>query len=304
MFELNQLRSFVTIANEMSFRRAAKTLNITQPPLTRQIQLLEREVGVQLFDRTGRAIRLTAAGQRFLTEAEDLLRRAEGAALSARRVDSGLEGTIILGFIPVAALGLLPQIIETVRQVSPRIDLVLQEMSTVDQAEALPAGRIDIGLMRPPRDHSRLQLTQIVREPFAVAINRNHPLAGQKRFNLQDLDGQDFIMYSPSGGAYVYEILTSLLSRHGVHPNIVQLIGQCITILSLVNANEGLALVPEFSHKTILPNVLLKPADLPENVATEYHLGIAKSTMTTPLIERVHQALLDRFIVNQTHADT
>ncbi len=304
MFELNQLRSFVTIANEMSFRRAAKTLNMTQPPLTRQIQLLEREVGVQLFDRTGRAIRLTVGGQRFLSEAEDLLRRAEDAALSARRADSGLEGSLVLGFIPIAALGLLPQIIETVRQISPGIDLVLQEMSTVDQAEALPTGRIDIGLMRPPRDHSRLQLTQIAREPFAVAIHRNHPLATQKRFNLQDLDGQDFIMYSPSCGAYGYEILNGLFSRHNIHPNIIQLIGNSITILSLVNAGEGLALVPEFSHQTILPNVLLKPVQLPEDVATEYYMGIAKSTIANPLIERVYKALLDRFIVNQIHTDT
>ncbi len=304
MFELNQLRSFVTIANEMSFRRAAKTLNMTQPPLTRQIQLLEREIGVQLFDRTGRTIRLTAAGQRFLSEAEDLLRRAEGAALSAKRADSGMEGSLVLGFIPIAALGLLPQIIETVRQVSPRIDLVLQEMSTIDQAEALPAGRIDVGLMRPPRDHSRLQLTQIVREPFAVAIHRDHPLAEQRNFALQDLDGQDFIMYSPSGGAYGYEILTSLFSRHDIRPRIVQLIGQSITILSLVNAGEGLALVPEFSHQTILPNVLLKPVRLPENIATEYYLGIAKSTTVNPLVERVHLALLDRFIINQTGSDT
>ncbi|MEI4485204.1 LysR family transcriptional regulator [Frigidibacter sp. MR17.14] len=295
MFELNQLRSFVAIATEMSFRRAAETLNMTQPPLTRQIQLLERDIGVDLFDRSGRSIRLTEAGRRFLPEAQDLLRRAEAAALSARRAQSGLEGNVSLAFVPVAALGLLPVIIDTVRRALPEIDLVLKEMLTIDQAEALPAGQIDLGVMRLPRDRSRLHVARIVREPYMLALHRDHPLAERPRFALSDLHGQDFIMYAPSNGWYSYEMLNSLFLSEGVQPNYVQFLGQSITLLSLVDAGEGIALVPESSRHILFPNVVLRPIDLPAYAFSEYYLAWSRSLSPDAAVLRVRDELLKLF---------
>lgn len=295
MFELNQLRSFVAIATEMSFRRAAETLNMTQPPLTRQIQLLERDIGVDLFDRSGRSIRLTEAGRRFLPEAQDLLRRAEAAALSARRAQSGLEGNVSLAFVPVAALGLLPVIIDTVRRALPGIDLVLKEMLTIDQAEALPAGQIDLGVMRLPRDRSRLHVARIVREPYVLALHRDHPLAERPRFALSDLHGQDFIMYAPSNGWYSYEMLNSLFLSEGVQPNYVQFLGQSITLLSLVDAGEGIALVPESSRHILFPNVVLRPIDLPAYAFSEYYLAWSRSLSPDAAVSRVRDELLKLF---------
>jgi len=190
MFELNQLRSFIAVATDLNFRRAANRLNMTQPPLSRQIQLLEREV--LLFDRSGRSIRLTAAGRRFFAEAQDLLRRADGAALSARRAQSGNE-VVVLGFIPVAALGLLPEIIETLRENLPAVDIVLREMLTIDQTEALASRLIDLGVIRLPRDHNALHVARLKREPYLLAMHKNHPLARQKSYSLQDLHRQVII---------------------------------------------------------------------------------------------------------------
>jgi len=295
MFELNQLRSFVAIATEMSFRRAAETLNMTQPPLTRQIQLLERDIGVKLFDRSGRAIRLTEAGRRFLPEAQDLLRRAEAAALSARRAQSGQEGSVILGFVPVVALGLLPVVIAAVRKSLPGVDLVLREMLTIDQAEALPAGQIDLGLMRLPRDTSRLHVSRIVREPYVLALPREHPMADKPQFSLQDLHGQDFIMYAPSNGWYSYEMLNSMFLTEGIRPNFVQFLGQSITLLSLVNASEGIALVPESSRHILFPNVVLRPIELPSHAISEYYLGWSRALSPAAAVMRVRDELLKEF---------
>lgn len=295
MFELNQLRSFVAISTEMSFRRAAETLNMTQPPLTRQIQLLERDIGVELFDRSGRSIRLTEAGRRFLPEAQDLLRRAEAAALSARRAQSGQEGSVILGFVPVAALGLLPVIIDTVRKALPGIDLVLREMLTIDQAEAIPAGRIDIGLMRLPRDHSRLHVSRIVREPYVLALPREHPMADQRTFKLADLNGQDFLMYAPSNGWYSYEMLNNLFIAEGVSPNFVQFLGQSFTLLSLVDAGEGMALVPQSSRHILFPNVVFRPIELPSHHMTEYYLSWSRTLSLDAAVTRTRDELLRVF---------
>ncbi len=302
MYDLNQVRSFITIAGEMNFRRAAKALNMTQPPLTRQIQLLERELGVELFDRSERAIRLTLAGQRFLIEAEDLLRRAEAAALAARRAESATEGSIVIGFIPIAAVGLIPLIVKALRETLPGIDLVMQEMQTIEQVEALPAGRIDLGIMRVPGDQRLLKLTRIFRVPFVVALPREHPLAEQEEFSLQDLNGQDFIMYSPGDGAYGYQILNKVFAARNIRPNIVQLIGQSLTILSLVNAGEGIALVPECVRGSIFPNVVLKPIRMPKQSTTEYYMARSKTASSNPLTDKVHQALHDRFYADARRA--
>lgn len=295
MFELNQLRSFIAVATELNFRRAADRLNMTQPPLSRQIQLLERDIGVLLFDRSGRNIRLTAAGRRFFAEAQDLLRRAEGAALSARRAQTGDEGTVVLGFIPVAALGLLPAIIDTLRQNLPAVDVVLKEMLTIDQVEALPSGLIDIGVMRLPRDRSRLRLARLKREPYVLAMHKNHPLSFKDSYVVEDLHRQDFLMYAPSNGWYGYESINALFISHQVKPNFVQFFGQSLTMLSLVDSGVGMALVPESSRHLGFPNVILKPITLPDHTAAEHYLAWMPSSVENPVIDRVRETLVESF---------
>ena len=295
MFELNQLRSFIAVATELSFRRAADRLNMTQPPLSRQIQLLERDIGVLLFDRSGRNIRLTAAGRRFLAEAQDLLRRAEGAALSARRAESGEEGTVVLGFIPVAALGVLPEVISVLRAQLPTVDVVLKEMLTVDQVEALPSGLIDLGIMRMPRDRSRLHLARIKHEPYVLAMHKNHPLAYKDSYVVEDLHRQDFLMYAPSDGWYGYETINGIFISHKVKPKFVQFFGQSLTMLSMVDSGVGMALVPESSRALGFPNVLLKKIDLPPYAAAEHYLAWPRSSTEPPVTQRVRQGLLEAF---------
>ncbi|MCZ4088786.1 LysR family transcriptional regulator [Ensifer psoraleae] len=150
MFELSQLRCFVAVARELNFRRAAEHLHMTQPPLSRQIQLLEDDLNVKLFERTSRSVRLTAAGKSFFVEAQDLLKRAEAASLTARQAEAGQHGSISFGFIPVAAFDIMPRVIKAVGDKAPGVNLLLHEMLTIEQIEALTAGRTELGLIRLP----------------------------------------------------------------------------------------------------------------------------------------------------------
>src|SRR5919206_4230100 len=147
MFDLNQLRCFVTVAEELHFGRAAARLNMTQPPLSRQIQVLEHIIDAPLLERTSRSVRLTPAGRTFLPEARRILRLAESAVASTKRIARGEAGSIAIGFTAASGYSFLPRLITASRSRFPDVDLVLKEMVTADQLEALAAHRIDVGLL-------------------------------------------------------------------------------------------------------------------------------------------------------------
>ena len=150
MFSLNRLSCFIAVAEELHFGRAAERLHMTQPPLSRQIQQLESEVGVQLIDRTSRSVTLTAAGSAFLPEARRILDLAEGALLTVRRVPTGDLGTVVVGFTGASAHAVLPQLLDATREKLPDVKLVLREMVSAAQMESLAVGDLDLGLARPP----------------------------------------------------------------------------------------------------------------------------------------------------------
>ena len=150
MFELSQVRCFVAVAEELHFGRAAARLNMTQPPLSRQIQILERILGVKLLQRGNRLVKLTPAGQSFLTEARLILKLTESAALLARRVAEGKAGSVNIGFTAASSYSYVPELVAACRQQLPDVELILKEMVSGDQLKRLGAGEIDIGLLRPP----------------------------------------------------------------------------------------------------------------------------------------------------------
>src|SRR5207245_8024630 len=153
MFELQQLRCFVIVAEELHFGRAAARLHMTQPPLSRQIQMLEHHLSTQLLERSSRSVRVTRAGRVFLAEARAIIRLAENAALSARRVAQGDAGTVTIGFTAVSGYRFLPGLIATCRKRIPDVDLALKEMVTMEQIDALGSGRLDVALLRPHFDN-------------------------------------------------------------------------------------------------------------------------------------------------------
>jgi DNA-binding transcriptional LysR family regulator len=262
MFDLSQLRCFVTVAEELHFGRAAARLNMTQPPLSRQIQVLEHIVEASLLDRTSRSVRLTPAGKSFLPEARRILKLAESASQVARRIAMGKTGSIKIGFTAAAAYGFLPDLIAACRARLPEVDLSLKEMVSGDQLEALASGQIDAGLLRPPMARSELLSVRVVAEPLLVAAPDGHRFATAGAVPLRELDGQPFVMYSPYESRYFHDLLVTQFTRAEILPRYVQHLSQIHSILAMVRAGLGMAIVPEAAAGLNFSGVQLRPLRL------------------------------------------
>jgi DNA-binding transcriptional LysR family regulator len=262
MFDLNQLRCFVTVAEELHFGRAAVRLNMTQPPLSRQIQVLEHIIDAALLERTSRSVKLTPAGRSFLPEARRILKLAETAAQVARRIASGKSGALKIGFTAAAAYGFLPDLVAACRAKLPEADLSLQEMVSGEQIEALASGQIDAGLLRPPIARPEFATRRVLAEPLYAAIPRRHRLASTEIISIKDFDSQPFIMYSPSEARYFHDLLVAQFMRAEVLPRYVQHLSQIHSILSMVRAGLGLAIVPEAATSLRIADVKLRPLKL------------------------------------------
>ncbi|MFV0624330.1 LysR substrate-binding domain-containing protein [Sphingomonas sp. ac-8] len=271
MFELSQLRCFVAAAEELHFGRAAQRLNMTQSPLSRQIQLLERILDVTLLERTSRNVALTPAGRVFLIEARRILRLAESASLSARRVAKGDAGRVAIGFTAVSGYSLLPQIVAQARAALPNIELELREMVTTDQVEALLTGLIDIGFVRPPLTRTEFETAMMLHEPLVVALPAGDPLQAKPTLALTDFHERPLIMYARQGAGYFHDMLTRQFDEAGVAPHYVQHVTQIHSMLGLVRAGLAAAIVPKSASELHLLDVEFRQLEtLPENPVELY----------------------------------
>lgn len=272
MLDLIQLRCFTTVATELNFSRAAERLNMTQPPLSRQIQLLEHQLGVALFIRSTRSVALTAAGRAFFVEAQSLLERAQLATLAAKRFAQGDIGAVSVSFVPSAVYEFLPRVIAEARVGQPDIDISLSEMNTYEQHEALRSRRIDLGIVRQAMRQDGFVSERLIREPFVLAVPLAHPLANAPQVSVADLHEQAFIMYSHSAWQPFNELLTGMFRSEKITPRYVQWLGSTLTILALVNAAMGLALVPRSARRIRFENVIYRDIDLGPGIESELHL--------------------------------
>lgn len=257
--ELHQLRCFVAVAEELHFGRAAVRLHMTQPPLSRQIQLLEHGLGVLLLERNNRQARLTLAGQSFLVDARRILQVAELAEQSARRIAHGEAGRLTLGFTAVGAYSMIPQLLVHAAEKLPDIDLVLSERVSSSQVHALETGLIDIGFVRQVMPSARVEYVPIKSEPFVAALPAGHPLAQREHLSPVDFHGQSFVMYSDSEGRYFHDRIANLFARHQVQPRYVHQLGQTHSIVGLVNAGLGCAVVPASAQALHMEKVVFRP---------------------------------------------
>lgn len=246
--ELRHLRYFVAVAEELSFGRAAQRLHIAQPPLSRQIRDLERDVGATLFDRGSRGVTLTAAGRAFLPEARLTLAQAERAQRTAQRAALGETGRLRVGFVEAAThSGILPDVLGFFRMHLPAIGLSLLEMDSVQQAEALHESRIDLGLVGsiPPDADRWLHTEPVYVDPLVLAVPHDHPLAGRKRFALRDLAAESFVLVPRYANPVLYDDVIARCREAGFSPRIAQEAAGWHTTVSLVSAGVGIAFVPQ-----------------------------------------------------------
>ena len=258
-FELHQIRCFVAVADTLHFGKAAARMNMTQPPLSRQIQLLEHVLGVKLLDRTSRAVKLTPAGRVFLLEARRILRLTESAALATRRIASGEAGTITLGFTAVSGYSFLPHLLLQRAARAPNIDVDLKEMVSAEQVESLLTGRIDVGLLRPPVTRSEFTTIKVASEGLVAALPFGDPRLSEVSLTLKDFDRRPLIMYAPEGARYFRDMLAELCAHENVAPVAIQQLSQIHSMLALVRAGIGAAIVPEAAQSLHFDDVQFRP---------------------------------------------
>ncbi|MDP4005228.1 LysR substrate-binding domain-containing protein [Methylobacterium sp. NEAU K] len=290
MFDFSQLRCFVAVAEELHFGRAAARLNMTQPPLSRQIQVLERILDVQLLERTSRSVRLTAAGRSFLPEAQRILRLAETATQVTRQVAAGRAGVLKLGFTAASAYDFLPRLVTALRRTLPDVTLSLREMVSKDQIEDLLAGRIDAALVRPPVTHPDLIAVRALAEPLVVALPAGNPLAAREHLTPGDLGREPIIAYAPNEARYFHDLVLGLFAEAEIQPRIVQHLTQIHAILALVRAALGIALVPAAAERLRFEGVVFRPLLLPAPRPAELFLAWrrdADDPLIAPLVSIV-----------------
>lgn len=243
--DLRQLRYFIAVARERNFTRAAETLHIAQPPLSRQIQLLEDELGVVLISRSSRPLRLTDAGRLFHEQALQILGRVEQMKVATRRVGRNERSVFSIGFVASTLYGGLPALVRKLRQHAPELDIRLLEMMSLQQIEALKAGRIDVGFGRVRSNDPAVERIVLREERLLLAIPPGTPLdAGTDPVAIADLAGTQLIVYPKEPRPSFADQVLTLLHDHGVRPAEVQEVRELQTAMGLVAADAGVCVIP------------------------------------------------------------
>ncbi|MDZ8185168.1 MAG: LysR family transcriptional regulator [Nostoc sp. ChiSLP02] len=243
--ELRHLRYFIAVAEELHFSKAAERLHIAQPPLSQQIQQLEAQLGVELFHRkTKRQVQLSEAGQVFLQEAYQLLAQLQKAIELTQKIGRGEKGQLRIGFTGLVTYNLLPVILRQFREQFPEVELMLQELTTTEQERALQDSRIHVGFAHPPLEDNTLNQKCIQQEALIVALAETHPLAEREKISVRSLINENFIVFPRHLGSGLYDQIVSLCQQGNFSPKVTQEAIQMQTIIGLVSAEMGIAIVP------------------------------------------------------------
>lgn len=278
MIELRHLRYFVTVAETGHITRAAARLGIQQPPLSQQIQALERTVGTALLRRLPRGVELTEAGRVFLTEARAALAQVDYAIDAAQRTARGEQGQLAVGFTSSAAFHpFIPAVVRAFRQQSPNVDLKLEESSTRELIGALQAGHLDVAFIRVPSGNiDGLTIEALLNEPMLVALPAQHPLlrgGKRKTLALADLANETFILYRRPTGPGLYDQIIAACRSQGFSPNIGQEAPRMLSTLSLVAAGLGVSIVPESMRRLNTEGIAYLALTKTSNLVAPLHLA-------------------------------
>ena len=257
--EFRHLKSFLAVAEALSFIRASEKVHLSQPALTAQIQSLEKELGVRLFLRNKRTVRLSDAGLIFVEEARETLARAAKAIERVQNASRGELGQLRIGFVSSAALEIVPPTAVAFQRHYPLVELELTNLRTSTQLDQLSAKTLDIGFVRLPADRKGLQFIPVHKEPFVVVLPKGHGLNHRRTFSLKDLRDERFVAYGRKWAPGFFDQMISLCSAFGFTPNIVQETGEMYTTIALVAAGQGVAILPRSVVQAQGRGVVMKP---------------------------------------------
>lgn len=288
MVENRHLRYFLEVAKTLHITRAAEHLHIAQPALTQNIQQLERELGVKLFERQGRRLSLTEAGQVFAEEADNSLRAFYGAQLAAKRAERGEVGKIVIGFQSTAGLAVIPQLLKRLVQRYPAVKVMLREMGSSAQRNALRQGEIDAAIMYtlPDREFAHHEL---VPESLVIALSEAHPLAARESIALKEIADEIFVLPAVEVAEFLYRGVLAECADAGFQPRHIQDVSTVQTALGLVSVGFGIAILPASAHYVRREGVVLRPI---RNSRLEAQLTLMWSPKhASPIIPKIKECL-------------
>lgn len=290
---LRQLRYFVVLAEELHFRRAAERLSITQAPLSVAIQMLEREVGAQLFHRTQRRVELTEIGATFRTHASAILERVDLSLSEIRDIVAGEAGHVRIGFTSASSLlSFFPDMVCAFRLKYPKVQVTLRDMTSTVQIAALQSRDIDVGIMRGKGDQlpADISYTRLIRDRLVVAMHVDNPLTSLPQLKIDDLRDEPLIFYPPRSGVGIGELLRELCAARGFTPNVVQEVFDSAAIVCLAATGLGVAVVPSELQRIQIDNVQFRPL-IDADAATDVWL-VSRAGEPSPLIAGFRHMML------------
>jgi len=257
--DLRHLRYFIAVAEEENIGRAAARLHISQPPLTRQIQQLEEELGVMLFTRTPRGMVLTQAGELFLAEARNIRALVEQATERTQRAGQGKLGRLDVGIFGSGILDAIPKLLLAFRNQHPDVKVVLHTMTKAEQIEALRQRRITVGFNRMVAGLDDLAVQQVATESLLLALPVDHPLAAHEAIDFGDLRHHPMILFPTGARPSFIDKVIGLCVESGFQPQISQEVGDAVTGVALVASGFGVCMVPESATTLQFPGVVYRP---------------------------------------------
>ena len=289
--ELRHLRYFVAVVEEQSFTKAAEKLLIAQPPLSRQIQNLEQELGALLFERGSRPLRPTVIGRFFYQQALKLLANADEIKLITQRAGM-TERTIQIGYSTSILCGLLPRIVYLFRQQYPHLSVKLTELNGIEQIRALKEGRVDACFGRVGISDQSVKRVMLREEKLMVAVHSSHPFANQHRaISLTELNDEQIFSYPSQAGLGYASQVRSLFLEYGLEPKRFMVLDCLQQSLGMVAAGEGICIVPESVKMMQFRHVNYVPLADSAAVSPIYLIvrNDDESQYTRPLIDCVYQ---------------
>ena len=281
--ELRHLRYFTAVVACKGYREASRRLHIAQPSISEAVSDLEGELGLKLFLRTHRNARLTPEGEIFYADAIRILQQAETAILTAKRAAQGKVGRLSIGFIGSATLSFLPDLIRRYKLVYPNVKLVLHDLYPVELDQAWDRGEIDIAITRSLEHSKNLQSRILLRDPLVAVLPRSRKLKS-KKIRLADLANERFILFHRKGAPAVFDTIVGACRSQGFSPRVENEPNSMQTILSLVEAEEGVAIVPA-SSSSLRSNgvqfIRLVPGNLYLDLIVAWPLGEASAVLRT-----------------------
>jgi DNA-binding transcriptional LysR family regulator len=264
---LRSVHYFIAVAEELHFGRAAARLNIGQPPLSQQIQRLEAELGVALFQRSKRKVEMTAAGRAFLDEARILMAQADRACDIARKAARGEIGQLAIGFVPSGNHELLTDILARFQRRYPDVTLGVQSLSTTAQLSALAEGRLQIGFVRLPVEPSGLEVRKVWSEPLVVAMSDKSPLARGAKLDLTAVAQHTLIVFPRTLAPGFYDVIMGLFLNARVRPVRIEEVEHLQTKLAMIGKGRGVAILPASVKDLRHSQVVYRPLTAPGAVA-------------------------------------